>query len=1467
MATAVLLGGVLGPVLAEQSAHALTTGDTVDLRVLLIGDPGGAATDPTTAAWAAGLTTQGVAYTEADPTGTIPNETVTLPTLTSSATHGLYNAVVFAGKPADFAAGQLTTLFGYESTFGIRQIDGDFVAGYPAAGNLGLNAISDAQNGAAISSTTATLTAAGLSAFPALNGPVPIDAGVFGYSGTTAGVTLPTGATETPLLNDASGNVLIGVYQHPTAAQDPTDLQAGVAEMTIGFNYNQNMTQWLLLGPGLIDWVTGGAHVGLYRNYATIHVDDQFTPDDTWDIATHANDYTPADALRMGPVDVDNLATWSRTNNFRLDMLFNGGNSTTNNATASAPDPLLAEWQKIDPATGKPYSDDVGWLNHTWDHAYLDVGCATTNYIEAEVQQNTNWAASAPGATPGTGGLGLTSTTDLTASPYGAENPTTLVPGGHSGFANLIPGSADAVDPPDLDDEVVATTGGTFAAGTYVYALTDQFNAADSTSIDQSSASVTTPIAVPVDGTVTLTWQAVCHAANYLVYRENVATGAWTLVGSLPTPATATPPATLTANGASTTDTTGGGMQQQTFVDTGAAGTAQSGFTPPTTQDAHETAWEQNPYFLTAMDALNMTSVGTDASKPYPNPATDEFGIGVGTYTGTEYPASAAFPDGTFEGVPRHPINIYYNTSTEAQAVDEYNTLYVASGDGGNCTNSSTTTCLTAPATFQDIVNSVVSGMFTNMVNNDPRPTYVHQTNLMGTAPATIPATAPNTSTAVGDGLLYSVLNPLLTEYHTYYNATVPYQQPDMGQIGQILNEQSAWATAQPAGTASSANTVSASETGANITITNTGTATVTVPVTVPLGYEYNGAVFGTQYGGSLSAWQTLTAGQSIVISALPPAVTSAATANAQVGSPFSFAVTTSGSPAPTVALTAGTLPAGLTFAAGLTAGTATIAGTPAAGTGGTYPITLTATNVAGVATQAFSLFVAQPSIGIVPSTSPPSYAVAGTPMTYSYQVTDTGNVPLIAVGVTDTLAGLSAISCPPGALAAGANETCTAHYTVTQADVDAGGITDAATASGKAPSTTVVHATGGVDTPARQTPAIAVAPSANPGSFFSAATPLQLSYLVTNSGNVTLHGVGVTDPLAGVSAISCPSPTLAPAGTESCTASYTTTQANVTAGGVTDAPTATGTPPTGPAVDGSTHVVFPFWTAPTITSAELTTIPRKTKVNFTFKAKGIPSPLLTLTGKLPNGLRFTQGLGTATLKGTVNAAGTYPLTLTATSAAGTTDQRYSMHVTAPELASGVLAQPGNAQATVKWTPPVLHGGLPVTGYVVTPYLGHTALSSHMFHSTAKHEVITGLSNGRQYRFKVAAMNKLGTGPNSVTTAQINALGVGPTSPASPAIRIGTPHAPADVTAAATNPGGSLVVRFSAASGNGSPILGYTAVCVSHNGGTTRSAATGGNVGSIVVTGVTLNKTYTCSVAATNRRGSGPAGISNQVLG
>ena len=94
--------------------------------------------------------------------------------------------------------------------------------------------------------------------------------------------------------------------------------------------------------------------------------------------------------------------------------------------------------------------------------------------------------------------------------------------------------------------------------------------------------------------------------------------------------------------------------------------------------------------------------------------------------------------------------------------------------------------------------------------------------------------------------------------------------------------------------------------------------------------------------------------------SALIMSFTSPAAATATAGKAFTFTATTVGSPTTTYTTNVthtGTLPAGLSFS-NLGNGTATISGTPAAYSGTTYPITLTAKNSAGTVTQTFVLTV-----------------------------------------------------------------------------------------------------------------------------------------------------------------------------------------------------------------------------------------------------------------------------------------------------------------------------------------------------------------------------------------------------------------------------------------------------------------------------------------------------------------------------
>lgn len=81
------------------------------------------------------------------------------------------------------------------------------------------------------------------------------------------------------------------------------------------------------------------------------------------------------------------------------------------------------------------------------------------------------------------------------------------------------------------------------------------------------------------------------------------------------------------------------------------------------------------------------------------------------------------------------------------------------------------------------------------------------------------------------------------------------------------------------------------------------------------------------------------------------------------------------------------------------------------------------------------------------------------------------------------------------------------------------------------------------------------------------------------------------------------------------------------------------------------------------------------------------------------------------------------------------------------------LVAPGKAQVKVIWTAPANHGSSPITGYVVTPFLGSAAQPARTFNSPATTQVVTGLTNARTYTFRVAARNAGGTGTPSAPSA------------------------------------------------------------------------------------------------------------------
>src|SRR6185503_14622362 len=134
------------------------------------------------------------------------------------------------------------------------------------------------------------------------------------------------------------------------------------------------------------------------------------------------------------------------------------------------------------------------------------------------------------------------------------------------------------------------------------------------------------------------------------------------------------------------------------------------------------------------------------------------------------------------------------------------------------------------------------------------------------------------------------------------------------------------------------------------------------------------------------------------------PAITSADHTTFQVGSAGSFTVTsTAGFPAATTVTEVGSLPSGVTFTDNGD-GSATLAGTPASGTGGSYPLTITATNAAGHVDQAFTLTVT--ASALITSADHTTFSVGSagtftvTTAPSATTITETGSLP---AGVTFT--------------------------------------------------------------------------------------------------------------------------------------------------------------------------------------------------------------------------------------------------------------------------------------------------------------------------------------------------------------------------------------------------------------------------------------------------------------------------------
>ena len=212
-----------------------------------------------------------------------------------------------------------------------------------------------------------------------------------------------------------------------------------------------------------------------------------------------------------------------------------------------------------------------------------------------------------------------------------------------------------------------------------------------------------------------------------------------------------------------------------------------------------------------------------------------------------------------------------------------------------------------------------------------------------------------------------------------------------------------------------------------------------------------------------------------------------------------------------------------------------------------------------------------------------------GDTIDYTFTVTNPGNVSLLNIVVDDPLLG-GPIAGPASGDANGdgilqVTETWIyeATYDITQADIDAGSVTNTATVTGIAPDQSTVTATSdAVVTTLERCPEIDIVKTAvyNGQGCSQVGDTIDYTFTVTNPGNVSLLNIVVDDPLLG-------GPIAGPASgddnadgilqvTETWIyeATYDITQADIDAGSVTNIATATGTDPAGNTVTASSASV-----------------------------------------------------------------------------------------------------------------------------------------------------------------------------------------------------------------------------------------------------------------------------------------------------
>ena len=226
-------------------------------------------------------------------------------------------------------------------------------------------------------------------------------------------------------------------------------------------------------------------------------------------------------------------------------------------------------------------------------------------------------------------------------------------------------------------------------------------------------------------------------------------------------------------------------------------------------------------------------------------------------------------------------------------------------------------------------------------------------------------------------------------------------------------------------------------------------------------------------------------------------------------------------------------------------------------------------------------------SIKLVKTVSPQTFTDPhpGDEAVYTFTITNTGSMQLTNVKVTDPVLG-GTITPLQTTLAPGASTTATKRYALTQADIDAGVKDNTATATGRDALGREPTDTSSARITITRTPAIKLVkttPNENLG-VVPAGTSVPYTFTITNTGNVTLHDITLTDNLDGMTLNKTNmQTTLAPGASTTATGTYALKQTDIEAGQVNNTATSTGKSPNDQTVRSTDTATVNITRAPAI--------------------------------------------------------------------------------------------------------------------------------------------------------------------------------------------------------------------------------------------------------------------------------------------